>query len=51
MDASLPPTFVKDFSDEEKVRKMTYTAFGSTGLKISKLSLGAGAFGGLHFYG
>lgn len=48
---SLPTTFVEGFSDINKVRIMPYTLVGKTDLKFSKLSLGAGAFGGSHTYG
>lgn len=46
---SLPSTFVKDFHDEESVRKMEYVQLGFTGLHISKISLGGGVFS--QFYG
>lgn len=46
---SLPPTFVKDFHNEENVRRMVYQPFGNTGLLVSKLSLGGGVFS--HLYG
>lgn len=40
--SKLPATFIKEFHNEEAVRKMVYTELGKTGLKISKLSLGGG---------
>lgn len=40
--AGLPPTFVKDFHDEEAVRKMSYQKLGKTDLIVSKLSIGGG---------
>nr|CAI5845424.1 unnamed protein product [Callosobruchus analis] len=45
----LPETFVEGFHDEIEVRKMKYYTLGSTGLKVSQLSLGTGAFS--YFYG
>jgi L-galactose dehydrogenase len=39
---SLPDTFVEGFHYEDRVRKMPYTEFGKTGLKLSKISLGGG---------
>nr|CAH7750075.1 unnamed protein product [Callosobruchus chinensis] len=45
----LPETFVEGFHDENEVRKMKYHTLGSTGLKVSQLSLGTGAFS--YFYG
>lgn len=38
----LPATFVQGFHDEKAVRRLTYKKLGSTGLVISKLSLGGG---------
>lgn len=47
---SLPSTFVKDFHDEESVRKMEYVQLGFTGLNISKISIGGAVFSGLFGY-
>ncbi|ENN71677.1 L-galactose dehydrogenase [Dendroctonus ponderosae] len=44
MSGILPETFVPGFHDEAQVRKMVYNDFGSTGLKVSKLSFGTGVF-------
>jgi hypothetical protein len=46
---SLPDTFVEGFHDAAAVKRMAYTEFGNTGLKVSKLSLGGGTLS--HFYG
>jgi len=40
MSGSLPATFVKGFHNEELVRRMEYRKLGSTGLRVSKISLG-----------
>lgn len=42
---SLPATFVEGFHDLEKVKKIKYVDFGKTGLKVSNLAFGGGAFG------
>uniref|UniRef100_A0A0C9QYR5 ARA2_2 protein n=1 Tax=Fopius arisanus TaxID=64838 RepID=A0A0C9QYR5_9HYME len=44
--SNLPATYVEGFHDLEAVRAMEYTSLGKTGLKVSKLSLGGGTFGG-----
>lgn len=41
--SALPSTFVKDFHDEESVRRMEYLPLGKTGISLSKLSIGGGA--------
>lgn len=47
---SLPSTFVKDFHDEESVRKMEYVQLGFTGLHVSKISIGGAVFSQLYGY-
>lgn len=42
---SLPATYIEGFHDLEKVKKVSYVDFGKTGLKVSKLGFGGGAFG------
>lgn len=42
---SLPATYVEGFHDLEAVKKVKYVDFGKTGLKVSVLGFGAGAFG------
>ncbi|XP_017111159.1 L-galactose dehydrogenase [Drosophila elegans] len=49
MSGSLPATFVKGFHDEEQVRRMEYRPLGSTGLQVSKISLGGATLSG-RFY-
>lgn len=44
MSGILPETFIPGFHDENEVRKMVYNDFGTTGLKVSKLSFGTGVF-------
>lgn len=44
----LPETYVPGFHDENDIKKMKYNQFGSTKLKISKLSLGAAGFSWLY---
>ncbi|XP_055638728.1 uncharacterized protein LOC129776863 [Toxorhynchites rutilus septentrionalis] len=44
----LPATFVEGFHDEDCVRRMQYTQFGRTGLKVSKVSLGTGTLSKLY---
>lgn len=44
----LPATFVQSFHDEDSVRKMKYNSFGKTGLRVSKISLGAGTLSKLY---
>ncbi|XP_065217954.1 uncharacterized protein LOC135843846 [Planococcus citri] len=51
MDFEFPNTFIEGFHIEEDVKKMPYEDFTDTGLKISKISLGCGAFGGILTYG
>lgn len=46
---SLPETFVPGFHDENEIRKLKYNELGTTGLKVSELSLGTGGFS--YFYG
>lgn len=46
-----PDTFVSGFSDAKETKKMVYQSLGNTGLKLSKLSFGGAAFGGIHCYG
>lgn len=40
--STLPPTFIKDFHDEELCKRMEYRKFGLTGLQVSKVALGTG---------
>lgn len=47
--SELPETFVRNFHDENAVRKMKYNKFGKTDLNVSRLSLGTGGFS--YFYG
>lgn len=47
---SLPSTFVKDFHDEESVRKMEYVELGCTGLVVSKVAVGGAVFSTLFGY-
>lgn len=42
--SDLPSTFVPGFHDEGAVRKMKYNLLGSTGLRVSRISIGAGGF-------
>ncbi|XP_017040964.1 L-galactose dehydrogenase-like [Drosophila ficusphila] len=51
MSGSLPATFVKGFHDEEKVRQMEYRPLGSTGLQVSKITLGGATLSNLFFKG
>jgi len=44
MSGILPETFVPGFHDEDEVKKMVYNDFGTTGMKVSKLSFGCGVF-------
>ena len=43
--ASLPPTFVKGFHDESKVKKLTYKNVLGTDMLVSNVGMGAAAFG------
>ncbi|KAJ8920751.1 hypothetical protein NQ315_004891 [Exocentrus adspersus] len=45
----LPETFVRGFHDENEVRKLKHNPLGTTGLRVSELSLGTGGFS--YFYG
>lgn len=47
--SSLPETFVPGFHDEAVVRRMPYAPLGSTGLNVSRISLGTAGFS--YFYG
>lgn len=42
---SLPPTFVKGFHDESKVKKLTYKNVLGTDMLVSNVGMGAAAFG------
>lgn len=48
--SGFPPTFIKDFHDEEACRRMEYRPFGSTGLQVSKIALGGGTLSSLFGY-
>ena len=43
--ASLPPTFVKGFHNESKVKKLTYKNVLGTDMLVSNVGMGAAAFG------
>ncbi|XP_055378194.1 uncharacterized protein LOC129609930 [Condylostylus longicornis] len=45
--ASLPPTFVKGFHDEQAVQKMEYRDFGKTDMKVSRLAIGGATLSSL----
>lgn len=47
---SLPPTFVKEFHNENCVRKMEYCLLGKTNLQTSKISIGGATFASFYGY-
>lgn len=47
--SSVPATFLKNFHDEELCKRMEYSKFGHTGLRVSKVALGTGTLS--DFYG
>ncbi|XP_072021367.1 uncharacterized protein [Amphiura filiformis] len=42
----LPETFVKEFHDEDSVRKMQYNPLGNTGMNVSVIGYGGAPLGG-----